>query len=463
MVFSSALFLVLFLPVFLLVYYITPQRGKNLVALVGSVAFYAWGAPVFALLLLASGALDYWVSARLTNNTRTKSWLIFGVTYNLFTLLVFKYFNFFMDNAATMAAVLGFAFPAYMKIALPIGISFFTFQKISYLVDVYRGDTNRARTLPEYWLFVFLFPQLIAGPIIRYKDLALQITDRFSAANWTNRLSGMYRFILGLAKKILIADALAPFAEQALETPELSAPTAWLTLLAYAMQIYFDFSAYSDMAIGLGKMMDFEFPENFNWPYISKGFQEFWRRWHITLSTWMRDYLYVPLGGSHGAASRTVFNLWVVFLLSGFWHGASWNFVIWGAWHGLFISLDRFTGLFRKTPSLVSVPLTFLLATLGWVWFQAEDLGEAVQYMGSLFTGSHAQAIWPGARQTTVLVIALVFAFIPPSLQTRLTASVQSNNSATDILKSALAVLLLFLCLGQLAVSEGQPFIYFRF
>lgn len=464
MVFSSALFLVYFLPLFLLVYFITPQKWKNLVALAGSVVFYTWGAPVFSLLLLLSGALDFAVSRRLCNGgPQSRRWLALGVGYNLLTLLVFKYFNFFIENASAVAKVFGLGFPAYMEIALPIGISFFTFQKISYLADVYRGDTPRAEKLSDYWLFVFLFPQLIAGPIVRYKDIATQLTGRFDSGNWQGRLSGVFRFVLGLSKKVLVADALAPFVDQAFATGNLSSPTAWLALLAYAMQIYFDFSGYSDMAIGLGKMMDFHFPENFNWPYISRGFMEFWRRWHITLSTWMRDYLYIPLGGNRGTMARTAFNLWLVFLLSGLWHGASWNFVIWGAWHGLFISLDRFTGLFKRLPGIFSMGLTFFLVILGWVWFRADTLAGALRYWDMLLAFEAGTTLWPTVRQGTVLVIALLFSWLPVTFHGRFMYLAEAGSGYSNLFRTVACVLLFILCLGQMALSGGQPFIYFRF
>lgn len=464
MVFSSALFLVFFLPLFLLVYFITPRKWKNHVALTGSVVFYTWGAPVFSLLLLLSGALDYLISGSIVNgSSQARRWLALGVGYNVLTLFIFKYFNFFTENAAAVAKALGLGFPHYMEVALPIGISFFTFQKISYLVDVYRGDTPPAKKLIDYWLFVFLFPQLIAGPIVRYKDIASQITGRFESGRWAERLSGVFRFVLGLSKKVLVADALAPFVDQAFVAENLSSPTAWLALLAYAMQIYFDFSGYSDMAIGLGKMMDFHFPENFNWPYISRGFMEFWRRWHITLGSWMRDYLYIPLGGNRGPVIRTLFNLWLVFLLSGLWHGASWNFVTWGAWHGLFISLDRFTALFRRLPSMVSMLLTFGLVTLGWVWFRADTLAGALRYWDMLFAFETGTTLLPTARQGTVLVIALLFSLVPVSFHPRFMYLVEAGGGYSNLIRTGVCILLFILCLGQLALTGGQPFIYFRF
>lgn len=417
---------------------------------------------MFSMVLLVSGVLDFLVARQLSGH-RSKGWLAVGIAYNLLTLIVFKYFNFFIDNAYAVAEAIGLGFPSYMEIALPLGISFFTFQKISYLVDVHRRDSPPARTLVDYLLFVYLFPQLIAGPIVRYKDLGSQIIDRTANENWAFRLGGFYRFIIGLSKKVLIADALDPLVRAAFEGTEVGAMGSWLALLAYAMQIYFDFSGYSDMAIGLGRMIGFRFPENFNWPYLARGFRDFWHRWHITLSTWMRDYLYIPLGGNRLGAARTWTNLWLVFLLSGLWHGASWNFVIWGAWHGLFIVVDRFTGVFRKTPPFVSTPVTFLLVLLGWVWFRAETLGDALLYFQHLMDFEPSFSLTVSLRQWFILALATVCAVAPRLWHQRLMTIYRSDNSAMDILKTLGTVILLILCLGQMGISDGQPFIYFRF
>ncbi|MEZ4722626.1 MAG: MBOAT family protein [Flavobacteriales bacterium] len=461
MLFSSAIFIVLFLPVFLLCYLISPQRWRNHVALVFSFIFYTWGAPEFSILLFASGISDYLLSFKLLRD-RAMIWLWIGIGYNVLTLAVFKYFNFFIENVEFLATSLGLEFPSYMSIVLPIGVSFFTFQKMSYLVDVYRGDSPRARNVIDYLLFVYLFPQLIAGPIVRYKDIADQISDRNTSETWSNRLGGFYRFCVGLARKVLIADSLAPLVDAVFASEELGAWSAIVGVVAYAMQIYFDFGGYSDMAIGLGQMMGFRFPENFNWPYLAKGFREFWHRWHITLGAWMRDYLYIPLGGNKASQARTIINLWLVFLLSGLWHGASWNFVIWGAWHGLFISVDRYTSVFRKLPKIIGVMLTFALVTLGWIWFRADTVHDALAYFGSLID-------WDGvdidftSKQRTVLVISMVIAMLPQQLSAKALNWYRTENSSSDIWKTFISIALLFLCLGQLAIVKNYPFIYFKF
>jgi alginate O-acetyltransferase complex protein AlgI len=461
MLFNSPLFIIYFLPLFLDAYYLVPNQWKNLVALFASLAFYAWGAPTFALILMLSGTLDYYLSKKLKSSD-VLPWLYVGVGYNLATLFLFKYFNFFIENVHQVFDSLGLGFNAHLELVLPIGISFFTFQKISYLVDVYRGDSERADSLINYLLFVSLFPQLIAGPIVRYKEIANQLGHRFESDNWQNRLGGMYRFIIGLSKKVLIADALIPIVSDSFGVSEISAPQAWIGLLAYTMQIYFDFSGYSDMAIGLGRMMGFRFPENFDWPYIAKGFQDFWARWHITLSNFMRDYLYIPLGGNRNGKWLNTRNLWIVFLLSGFWHGASWTFVLWGAWHGFFITIDRFSSIFRKLPSVISQVLTLLLVMLGWVWFRSETMHEALVFFHSLFSWNEFE-ISLSNRAWFVLGLCLVFSVIPAVSRLNLEVVFESNNKRSDLYKSFFAFALLILCLGQMALSHGKPFIYFRF
>lgn len=329
-------------------------------------------------------------------------------------------------------------------------------------MDVYRGDSTRPNSLANYLLFVFLFPQLIAGPIVRYKEIAHQITNRFEQDQWQTRLSGFFRFIIGLSKKVLIADRLSILADVAFNTPGVDASQAWLSLLAYGMQIYFDFSGYSDMAVGLGQMIGFRFPENFNWPYLSAGFQEFWHRWHMTLGHFMRDYLYLPLGGSRISPSRTFINLWLVFLLSGFWHGASWNFVVWGLWHGLFISLDRFSSFFKGVNQTFAVAATFLLVMLGWVWFRAESISEAFNFFTQLFSG-HFESPSVSASQATALVIALMFSFLPTDIAAQVINVYRSENAWSDVPKALAILVLLGLSLAQISLTDGQPFIYFRF
>lgn len=463
MLFNSALFLVVFLPVFLVMYHIAPIHGRNHVALGFSLLFYAWGAPKFAVLLLSSGVADYIVTHAMAKGQNRKLWLAVGVSINLIVLGFFKYFNFFIENVQSIFENFGFQFSVAMNVALPLGISFFTFQKVSYIIDVYRGDSKPAQSITNYLLFVFLFPQLIAGPIVRYKDLEKQIINRSGLeADYNYKIAGIFRFIIGLVKKVLIADALAPLADAAFATQQLDWPSAAFGLLVFSFQIYYDFSAYSDMAIGLGMLMGFSFPENFNWPYQAKGFRDFWKRWHITLSEWLKDYLYLPLGGSRSGKFRAVLNLWIVFLVSGLWHGASWNFIIWGAWHGTFITLEHYNKWFERLPNLLSTLLTFLFVTLGWVWFRAEDLTSAVHYFQALFLFNHGHTLDVSLDGFTALCFAAIFAFIPPMWHLNRIAQKQSNYLLLTA-KLILALLALLVCLGQIANQSAQPFIYFRF
>lgn len=466
MVFSSNIFLAYFLPAFLIIYSCSPKSSRNIIALLGSFAFYAWGAPWFCFLLLLSGTMDFYLARQMARRPKTKIFFVLGLVVNLLTLLGFKYFNFFIDNANLVFQSFGHALPEFVEVALPVGISFFTFQKISFLVDVYRKDAEPPRFLSDYLLFVFLFPQLIAGPIVRFKELASQLENRDFQENAAFRLEGFYRFVVGLAKKVLIADTVAVLADQAFAGPEnLGTASAWIGLLAYSIQIYYDFSGYSDMAIGLGQMMGFRFPENFNFPYLSAGFREFWRRWHITLGTWMRDYLYIPLGGSRvHKKSRVYLNLWFVFALSGLWHGASWNFVLWGVYHGFFLVLERAFGL-RSFPRGLAVPITALLVCLGWVLFRAENLHAATEYYHALFIVNGNFSLDIGPKQVSMLVLGIIGGIWGVGkMEAKALGFTAIGRGTWPVLGKALFyLLLLFLCMGSLAGGEVHPFIYFRF
>jgi len=463
MVFSSLFFLFLFLPVFLAVYYVTPERHRNATALAGSLVFYAWGAPRFVFALIALSAADYHLSrgiSRAATPGRRRGLLAAGLALNAATLLYFKYANFFVDQAQAALALLGREPFAWIRVVLPIGISFFTFQKVSYLVDVYRGTAPVARSARDHLLYVILFPQLIAGPIVRYHDVARQILRREHTAARFH--AGIWRFGIGLGKKALVANPLGALADAAFAAPHLASAEAWWGLLAYAFQIYFDFSGYSDMAIGLGRMMGFEFMENFDRPYRARNFMDFWRRWHISLSSWMREYLYVPLGGNRKGAARTHLNLWLVFLFSGFWHGASWSFVLWGAYHGLFISLHK-AARDRNLPALpgaLAIPLNFLLVALGWVLFRAETLPAALAYYRALFAfdAGPLVRVRPDVQGWTVLAVATAAVFLPGRHLDRL-----SPGAGFVWLRFAAAAALLVLSAAALANSGFNPFIYFRF
>ncbi len=481
MVFSSLVFLFYFLPITLAAYYLAPARLRNAVALAASLFFYAWGAPQVALLLPFSCLADYKIGCRIVRPyappRARRGWLILGVALNLGLLAWFKYANFAVAQINALLAALGARPMAWASIELPIGISFFTFQKITYLMDLNRGTARPARNFLDYLLYVSLFPQLIAGPIARYHDVAAQLERRDHTAE--RFLSGVMRFCVGLARKVLIANPLGEVAEFAfgLDPATLSTSMAAYGAVCYAFQIYFDFAGYSDMAIGLGRMLGLEYLENFRFPYLARSFTEFWRRWHISLSNFMRDYLYVPLGGNRVRPARTYLNLWIVFLLSGFWHGADWTFVVWGAFHGLFLSLDKLLQRTRwgRMPAGFAVPLNFALVTVGWVFFRSETLPHAFGYLRALFgagaAGASAATLpahLANARTIAALAVAALASVMPglvgPRLRAVFTRAVAFDAGPTGIsLCFAVCVVLLILSAGALAVSGFNPFIYYRF
>ena len=477
MVFSSLTFLFVFLPLTLALYYASPNRGRNAVALAASLFFYAWGAPRFVIVLVVSSLADYLLSHQLPEGKRApgarRGILALAVAMNIGLLLYFKYANFFVAELNGWLARFGAGEASWAAVALPIGISFFTFQKVSYLVDVYRGTAKTARNAADYLLYVVLFPQLIAGPIVRYHDVAMQLIERDHTRE--RFFTGMLRFCQGLGKKVLVANTMAEVADAAFGAAPgaLSCGWAWLGVVAYAFQIYFDFSGYSDMAIGLGRLMGIEFLENFNRPYVSRTITEFWRRWHISLSNWMREYLYIPLGGNRHGTARTYFNLWLVFLVSGFWHGAAWNFVAWGAFHGFFLCLDKaFKGTrIARAPAWVGLPVTFVLVLFSWVLFRAESLAHAVAYAGRMLdlfgaAPETAAAIEFGRRHAATLVAAVVLCFGPalkphPFDFMRLEPARATVGQAAG--RFAVAMVLLVWSAATLATSSFNPFIYFRF
>ncbi len=385
MVFSSNIFLLYFLPAFLLVYFIVPCRFRNIVLLLFSVLFYAYGAPDFILILLASTVANFYLVKamhRAKIPSRKKLFCALAIILCLGLLAYFKYANFFVENINGLLSMLGFNSFHWTKVLLPIGISFFSFQSVTYVIDTYRGNNEPMKKLTDYMLYIIMFPQLIAGPIVRYGDIARQIARR--DYRWSECLQGFYRFVIGLCKKVLIADVIGAQVDTLLagNLSVMDTGTAWITIMAYTFQLYFDFSGYSDMAIGLGRIMGFSFPENFDNPYNSASITEFWRRWHKTLNAFMLNYLYIPLGGNRKGKGRTYFNLWIVFLLSGLWHGASWNFVLWGAYHGFFLVIERlFLGKWsQRIGKVPSVIITFIIVMVGWAIFRIEDLPDYVPY-----------------------------------------------------------------------------------
>ena len=469
MVFSSHIFLLYFLPVFLVGYFLVPARWRNGVLLAGSVIFYAWGAPDFVLVLLAATVATFYLVRlmdKAPNTGRKRLWCAAALVVNLGLLAYFKYANFFVDNLAA----LGVNTTGWVKVLLPIGISFFTFQSVTYVVDTYRGVNRPMERLTDYVVYIIMFPQLIAGPIVRYNEIADQVTAE-RRLRWDECLQGFYRFVIGLAKKVLIADVLGQTVDTVLggDLAALGMGEAWITLAAYTMQLYFDFSGYSDMAIGLGRILGFKFPENFDNPYISASVTEFWRRWHITLGTFMRNYLYIPLGGNRKGTARTYLNLWLVFLLSGLWHGAGWNFVLWGAYHGFFLVVERMTGWGRATEKRnpLRVLLTFAVVSVGWALFRIENLADCWTFITRLFSFStNSQLLTLNSQLIVTLLLALAFSFItliPFGRKLQQFVFQTMYRPKQHIAVWVVACLLVFLCLGALTASDFSPFIYFRF
>lgn len=474
MVFSSITFLVYFLPVFLLLYHLAPNKFKNAVLLLGSIYFYAWGGPRFIFVILGTTFLDFFLVNAMYNQKTVagkRRFLILSLCLNVGLLFYFKYSNFFIDNVNALLGLAGVKPISWLRLALPIGISFYTFESITYVVDVYRGVHKPLRNVWHYQTYILLFPKLIAGPIVRYHDIADQITQREKNYTADVKLSGFYTFCIGLAKKVIIANTIGEQADAIFNLPagQIDTAAAWVGALAYTFQIYFDFSGYSDMAIGLGKIMGFRLPENFNNPYLSASITEFWRRWHITLGTWMKNYLYIPMGGNRVSEARLYRNLVIVFLLSGLWHGASWNFIIWGAFHGLFLVLERLFLLkvYQRTGRLLATIVTFIIVMTGWVYFRNEDLSFANHIVKSMysfqfFDGRFAlqNDFWFSA------LLAAVFSFFAlapatKALQNRVYG--ESHSRAGHWLMIGASIALFYIALSYIAALDFNPFIYFRF
>lgn len=473
MVFSSIIFILFFLPAFFIVYYAVPRKARNYVLLAFSLIFYAYGSPRFIFFLIGSCLANFYLVKymEISQVRMTRRLLLtLSVLTNLGLLLYFKYTNFFLDNVSFIREWIGAGPITWERIVLPIGISFFTFQSLTYSIDVYR-KINQPLTNPfEYLLYISMFPQLIAGPIVRYQTIADQISHR--TETWEGILYGFYRFILGLSKKILIADVLAREVDRIMimDLASLDTGTAWIVLVAYTFQLYFDFSGYSDMAIGLGRMMGFRFPENFNNPYISGSLSEFWRRWHMTFSTFMKYYLYFPLGGSRVKTQRRLYlNLWIVFLVSGLWHGASWNFLIYGAIHGLVMMLERMFLLkvYGRMGRIPPILITFLIIVLARVFFRVETLSDSMELFKTLFAFRFdGNPLINDHHFYFILAIGFVFSFISLTktgtwLEEKFYTTVYSSRQ--HLLFSSVYLVLILLCIASLSGSGFSPFIYFRF
>ncbi len=474
MVFSSSVFIFLFLPLVLLVHFVLPRGWRNAWLLAMSLVFYGWEEPeVLPVMLLTIGVTWAGTLGLARGGRRRRWWLGAVLAFDLGILVYHKYWSFLGDNLRALGESLDITVPAFARVTLPVGISFFTFQAMSYAVDVFRGDTAvQKRPLP-FAMYVALFPQLVAGPIVRYRDIARSVDNR--SIRLAGFASGVHRFIIGFAKKMLIANTAAVSADAifGLDPVHLTAATAWAGVIAYTVQIYFDFSGYSDMAIGLGRMLGFEFPENFRYPYTARGVTDFWRRWHISLSSWFRDYLYIPLGGNRRGPWKTARNLVVVFLLCGLWHGAAWTFVLWGAWHGLFLVIER-AGLGRilnRTPALWTRAYTLLVVVCGWVLFRAETLAQAGGFFRAMVGAGTGEALrfplgFYLAPDALLAILVAVPASLPilPYLAARLGGDSRTGLAprwrAAAVLASGI---LLWLSVMELAAGTHNPFIYFRF
>ena len=466
MVFSSTVFLLLFLPLVALVYFLCPRKARNTVLLIASLLFYGWGEPKYILIMLFSTVFDYCNGRGIGyfrdqgREKAAKAVMWVSVAGNLAILAFFKYTDFAIDN---INSLLNAGIPA-LGLALPIGISFYTFQTMSYTIDVYRGIVKPCRNILDVGAYVTLFPQLIAGPIVQYKTVEHELLNRRESVFEASR--GMQRFVVGLAKKVLIANQVGALWEQIAAMSEPSAAVAWLGVLAYTFQIYFDFSGYSDMAIGLGKMFGFRFVENFDYPYISRSITEFWRRWHITLSTWFREYVYIPLGGNRKGKVRQYLNLAVVWLLTGLWHGASWNFVLWGAYFLVILIIEKAFLLkaFEKIPRVFTHLYALLLIGIGWIIFAFPDLSEGWAIFTGMFgigTAGFASpvALYEALRYLPLLLVCFVGATpLPKKLYGKL-----KDKPIVAFATPVACALILVLCTAYLVDSTFSPFLYYIF
>lgn len=464
MVFSKPIFLFGFLPIVLLLYYIAPRKFKNFVLLFMSLIFYAWGEPKLLLLMVFTIFVDYTAGLLINkySNKPVTSKIIFVATLviNLALLGIFKYANFVIDS---INSVVGGKFDL-LEISLPIGISFYTFQALSYVIDVYKKVVPVEKNLLNFTTYVVLFPQLIAGPIVQYKTVANELSKRQETVGLFSE--GIWRFAVGLAKKVIIANQIGAIWTEIHSTPELlTVGKAWIGALAFTFQIYFDFSGYSDMAIGLGKMFGFNFLENFNYPYISKSITEFWRRWHISLSTWFKEYVYIPMGGNRKGLIRQIFNILIVWMLTGLWHGASWNFVIWGLYFGLILVLEKafLLKILQKTHAFFAHLYSLLLIIFGWVIFECGTTSEIICFFKGMF--GIGVSLW-NEETTYILCNSLLIFILAAICSTQIGKSIKEKLSGkfkNDYWKCATVAILLLLSVMFLAGDSYNPFLYFRF
>ena len=471
MVFSTLTFLYFFFPICLIVYFIMPNlRAKNYALMAMSLIFYAWGEPLCVFLMMFTAFVNYFCGLRIhaaADAAGRKRWLMASVAVSLAFLVFFKYTGFFIDNLNLLPGV---HLPGW-KIALPIGISFYTFQAMSYTIDVYRGAAEVQRSYADFLLYVSLFPQLIAGPIVRYVDVQNEIGKRRVTAE--GFVIGITRFLVGLGKKLLLANYCGASADKLLAGTDSSLLGGWLGLILFAFQIYFDFSGYSDMAIGLGRMFGFHFKENFDYPYICSSITDFWRRWHISLSSWFRDYVYIPLGGNRCGRGRQLFNIFVVWFLTGFWHGASWNFILWGLYFAVLLALEKFVfaGLMKKMPSALRHVFSLFFVLMGWTLFYFEDLGALGAFFSRIFGGGTALASELSLtllENNALLLVACVVASMPVgrfvrSLHLGLVHAGGALRNISMAFRLAFNAVTMTVCTIVMVTNTYNPFMYFRF
>ncbi len=467
MLFSSVTFLFIFLPITLLVYYVVPKRFKNIALLVASLFFYAWGEPVYVILMILSIVFNYFCGREIENyadeKTRARATLILAIAVNLALLGMFKYFGFFVG---LVDAILPFDIHC-PELGLPIGISFYTFQALSYLIDVYRGKAHTQKNILNFALYISMFPQLIAGPIVRYTDIEQQLAERH--LSWEQFGRGAFLFLIGLGKKVILANGIGAIFDtiNAQVSASQAVPSvAWVGAISYMLQIYFDFSGYSDMAIGLGLMFGFRFRKNFNYPYISKSITDFWNRWHISLSSWFREYVYIPLGGNRVRASRHILNLLIVWLLTGFWHGAAWNFIVWGLYYGALLILEKYVwgkGL-AKLPAIVQHLYSLVIVLIGWVFFFSDSMRDAIHYLGTMFgrvdvSGSLQTLFYTLGNHWLLLALGILGC---TALPMRALTTVGANGKRRVVYITVIMVIFA-LSLACLITETYNPFLYFRF
>ena len=461
MLFSSIPFLYYFLPTVLILYFLVPRTCRNAVLLLASLVFYAWGEPKYVLLMIATIVLFYGCGlgiGKSKTGAGKKFWLVTSVVISLGLLVIFKYADFFIES---FNAVTGLGIP-FLRLALPIGISFYTFQCLSYTIDVYRGNAQVQKNLINFGAYVALFPQLIAGPIVRYVDVARELDSR--TCSWDEVALGLRRFLIGLSKKIILADNFALLCKIFRESGDKSVLFYWMYAISFTLNIYFDFSGYSDMAIGLGRVLGFHFIENFNYPYMSKSVTEFWRRWHMSLGSWFRDYVYIPMGGNRVSKGRWVFNILTVWMLTGLWHGAAWNFVLWGLMYAVLLLTEKWIPALQKLPAFLRHFYVMLAVVIGFVLFNAQSLSQA----GGDLAGMFGFAGVPFVTGETLYYlrsfgILLILGFVGSSPIVRDTANRIYKTKVGAVLEPVLLILLLLVCTAYLVDGSFSPFLYFRF